>query len=48
MSDNISAFDSHEYNAKTENPLCWLDVGCGTGRMADEVFGNIAVKRFVF
>ena len=70
MSDNASAFHSHEYNAKirktipyydafykpiisvvkakTENPLCWLDVGCGTGRMADEVFHNIAVKRFVF
>ena len=70
MDDNVSAFNSHEYNAKirktipyydefykqiisvvkakTEKPLCWLDVGCGTGRMADEVFNNIAVKRFVF
>lgn len=70
MNDNISAFDSYEYNdkirktipyydefykqiisvikAKTESPLCWLDVGCGTGRMAAEVFDNIMIKRFVF
>ena len=70
MGDNVSAFNSHEYNtkirktipyydefykqiisvvkAKTEFPLCWLDVGCGTGRMAEEVFHSIPVKRFTF
>lgn len=68
--DNISAFDSHEYDEKIRKTLPyydefykqitsivklmypeslrWLDIGCGTGRMADEVFREkIALQEFV-
>lgn len=70
MGDNISAFDSYQYDteirktipyydefykqvlsvvkAASNHPLEWLDVGCGTGRMAVEAFQNAEVKRFVF
>lgn len=29
-------------------PLSWLDVGCGTGKMAEVAFGELEIKRFVF
>ena len=29
-------------------PVCWLDVGCGTGMMGSAAFGNIPLERFVF
>lgn len=70
MNDNISAFDSKEYDmqikrtlpyydeiyqqvvdlVKTCNPnaLNWLDVGCGTGKMAEIAFKNIEVEKFTF
>lgn len=28
--------------------LSWLDIGCGTGKTAESVFGKIPVERFVF
>lgn len=28
--------------------VSWLDVGCGTGRMAEVAFGNISIEKFVF
>lgn len=31
-----------------ENPVKWLDVGCGTGKMAEAAFGNIDIEKFVF
>lgn len=33
------------YNA---NSLTWLDVGCGTGKMAEVAFQKIKVEKFVF
>lgn len=32
---------------KPEN-LLWLDVGCGTGKMAEMAFSNLDIRRFVF
>lgn len=29
-------------------PLTWLDVGCGTGKMAEVAFGKINMNQFVF
>ena len=29
-------------------PVCWLDVGCGTGMMGAAAFGKIPLDRFVF
>ena len=29
-------------------PVCWLDVGCGTGMMGSAAFGNIPLEKFVF
>lgn len=29
-------------------PIRWLDVGCGTGKMAEAAFENINVEKFVF
>lgn len=34
--------------AQISTPLSWLDVGCGTGRMAQEAFQYMAIERFVF
>lgn len=70
MKDNISAFNSAEYDEKIKhtlpyyeefykqvvdvvkihNPqaLTWLDVGCGTGKMGDVVFGQLDIEQFVF
>lgn len=30
------------------NKLAWLDVGCGTGKMAAAAFKNIKIRRFTF
>ena len=30
------------------NPVSWLDIGCGTGRMAGAAFESIKIERFVF
>ena len=32
---------------KTDN-LSWMDVGCGTGKMAEAAFAGFDIKRFVF
>lgn len=29
-------------------PLSWLDIGCGTGKTAETVLGQIPMKKFVF
>ncbi len=34
--------------AYNENKLEWLDVGCGTGKMATVAFENVKIKRFTF
>lgn len=31
-----------------DRPLRWLDVGCGTGKMAEAAFNNVNIDRFVF
>lgn len=31
-----------------DRPLTWLDVGCGTGKMAEAAFRALAIKKFVF
>lgn len=31
-----------------DNALTWLDVGCGTGKMADMAFTNVELEKFVF
>lgn len=31
-----------------DKPLRWLDVGCGTGKMAEAAFNNVNIDRFVF
>lgn len=31
-----------------DRPLDWLDIGCGTGKMAEYAFKEVALKRFVF
>lgn len=70
MKDNISAFNSTEYDDKIRNTipyyeefyqqvidvvrnydaeeLAWLDVGCGTGKMALEAFRQLNIGKFVF
>ena len=70
MSDNISAFDSKEYDMQVKrtlpfyndfyqqvidlvkicnpNSLKWLDVGCGTGKMAEMALKNVEVEKFTF
>ena len=70
MSDNVSAFDSAEYDRKirqtvpfydemvaqaadlaktvARGPVSWLDVGCGTGKMADAALKRVETGRFVF
>lgn len=30
------------------NPLSWLDIGCGTGKMAKIAFQNVNIKNFIF
>lgn len=34
--------------AQFTKPLNWLDIGCGTGKMAEVAFKKVALKRFVF
>lgn len=29
-------------------PLAWLDIGCGTGKMAEAALGAVGIDRFVF
>ncbi|MBD5088145.1 MAG: class I SAM-dependent methyltransferase [Clostridiales bacterium] len=70
MHNNISAFDSKEYDKKIVQTLpyyeefyrqvidvvknynnkktMWLDVGCGTGKMAEFAFREIDIEKFVF
>lgn len=31
-----------------KKPLTWLDLGCGTGKMAEAAFETIDIKKFVF
>lgn len=30
------------------NPVTWLDIGCGTGKMGSVAFENIEIEKFVF
>lgn len=32
----------------TSNPLKWLDLGCGTGKMAEAAFKEVKLEKFVF
>lgn len=70
MNNNLSAFNSKEYDNKIKhtlpyyddfykqvidiisnyntNALTWLDIGCGTGKMAEEAFKETNIKKFVF
>lgn len=70
MCDNISAFNSIEYDTEIERTLpfyeefyrqvvdvaysykpdlsTWLDVGCGTGKMAAVLFEQKAIDKFFF
>lgn len=69
MQDNITAFNSSEYNEKIRMTLpyydafyeeiigviqamgkqvSWLDVGCGTGNMAEKAIEQIDLEKFVF
>lgn len=32
----------------TPRAVSWLDVGCGTGKMAEAAFGKVGIERFVF
>ncbi|MDE6252780.1 MAG: class I SAM-dependent methyltransferase [Lachnospiraceae bacterium] len=34
--------------AHGQENISWLDVGCGTGKMADVAFSGIDIKRFTF
>ena len=31
-----------------KKPVRWLDIGCGTGRMAEAAFGSVPLETFVF
>lgn len=33
---------------QSSKPLTWLDVGCGTGKMAEIAFKTLDIKKFVF
>lgn len=70
LNDNISAFNSMEYDNKIKDTLPyyeefykqvidvvdiyhhsyleWLDVGCGTGKMAEIALNKAKIKKFVF
>ena len=70
MNDNLSAFNSNEYDEKIkktlpfyetiykqvmdvvkayfDKSLKWLDVGCGTGKMAETAFESTDISKFVF
>ena len=70
MNDNLSAFNSHNYDTQIKKtlpyydlfygqvidlvktmyhgPVTWLDVGCGTGKMAQVAFETVPIESFVF
>lgn len=33
---------------QSSKPLTWLDVGCGTGKMAETAFKTLDIKKFIF